>query len=76
MYGKVIIWFSRIWSRSVATNLLKAKDVPLAAMLKTLRHSKITTTMRYLRAGVEENAALLAESSYYTLGTAGDGCKE
>lgn len=32
--------------------------------------------MRYLRVGVEENAALLAESSYYTLGTAGDGCKE
>lgn len=62
--------------RSFATNLLKAKDVPLAAISKAFGHSKITTTMRYLRVGVEENAALLAESSYYTLGTAGDGCKE
>lgn len=27
--------------------------------------------MRYLRVGVEESAALLAESSYYTLGMGG-----
>lgn len=58
--------------RSFATNLLKAKDVPLAVISKALGHSKITTTMRYLRVGAEENAALLAESSYYALGTAGD----
>lgn len=62
--------------RSFATNLLKAKDVPLAAISKALGHSKITTTMRYLRVGAEENAALLAESSYYALGTVGNGRKE
>lgn len=28
--------------------------------------------MRYLRVGVEESAALLAESSYYTLGMGGE----
>ena len=62
--------------RSFATNLLKAKDVPLAAISKALGHSKITTTMRYLRVGAEENAALLAESSYYALGTVGNGREE
>lgn len=62
--------------RSFATNLLKAKDVPLAAISKALGHSKITTTMRYLRVGVEENAALLAGSSYYALEEKRDGGKE
>ena len=52
--------------RSFATNLLKAKDVPLAAISKALGHSKITTTMRYLRIGAEDNAAILAQSSYFT----------
>lgn len=51
--------------RSFATNLLKAKDVPLAAISKALGHSKITTTMRYLRVGVEENADILAASSFF-----------
>ena len=59
--------------RSFATNLSKAKDVPLSAISKALGHSKITTTMRYLRIGIEENAALLAESSYYSLGTTEEG---
>ena len=51
--------------RSFATNLLKAKDVPLAAISKALGHSKITTTMRYLRVGLEENADILAASSFF-----------
>lgn len=51
--------------RSFATNLLKAKDVPLAAISKALGHSKVTTTMRYLRVGVEENAEILAGSRYF-----------
>lgn len=51
--------------RSFATNLFKAKDVPLAAISKALGHSKITTTMRYLRVGVEENAEILAASSFF-----------
>lgn len=54
--------------RSFATNLLKAKDVPLAAISKALGHSKITTTMRYLRIGAEDNAAILAQSSYFNPG--------
>ena len=58
--------------RSFATNLLKAKDVPLAAISKALGHSKITTTMRYLRVGVEENASILAGSSYFKLSTEAD----
>ncbi len=53
--------------RSFATNLLKAKDVPLAAISKALGHSKITTTMRYLRVGAEENASILAGSSYFKM---------
>lgn len=53
--------------RSFATNLLKAKDVPLAAISKALGHSKITTTMRYLRVGAEENASILASSSYFKM---------
>lgn len=53
--------------RSFATNLHKAKDVPLAAIAKALGHYKITTTMRYLRVGVEENASILAGSSYFTM---------
>lgn len=52
--------------RSFATNLLKAKDVPLSAISKALGHSKITTTMRYLRVGVEENASILAGSRYFS----------
>lgn len=59
--------------RSFATNLSKAKDVPLYAISKALGHSKITTTMRYLRIGIDENAALLAESSYYSQGTTEEG---
>lgn len=51
--------------RSFATNLFKAKDVPLAAISKALGHSKVTTTMRYLRVGVEENAEILAASSFF-----------
>ncbi len=54
--------------RSFATNLLKAKDGPLAAISKALGHSKITTTMRYLRVGADDNAAILAQSSYFNPG--------
>ncbi len=53
--------------RSFATNLLKAKDVPLAAISKALGHNKVTTTMRYLRVGVEENAEILAGSRYFQM---------
>jgi len=53
--------------RSFATNLLKAKDVPLAVISKALGHSKVTTTMRYLRVGVEENAEILAGSKYFQM---------
>lgn len=51
--------------RSFATNLQKVKDVPLAAISRALGHSKVTTTMRYLRLGAEENAALLAASRFF-----------
>ncbi len=53
--------------RSFATNLLKAKDIPLAVISKALGHSKVTTTMRYLRVGAEENASILAGSSYFKM---------
>ena len=58
--------------RSFAANLLKAKDVPLAAISKALGHSKIATAMRYLRVGVEENAPILAGSGCFRL-SAGAG---
>ena len=44
--------------RSFAANLLKAKDVPLAAISKALGHSKIAAAMRYLRVDVWACGAL------------------
>lgn len=58
--------------RSFATNLLKAKDIPLAVISKALGHSKVTTTMRYLRVGAEENASILAGSSYFKMASEGN----
>ena len=58
--------------RSFATNLLKAKDIPLAVISKALGHSKVTTTMRYLRVGAEENASILAGSSYFKIASESD----
>lgn len=58
--------------RSFATNLLKAKDIPLAVISKALGHSKVTTTMRYLRVGAEENASILAGSSYFKMASEDD----
>lgn len=58
--------------RSFATNLLKAKDIPLAVISKALGHSKVTTTMRYLRVGAEENASILAGSSYFKMASESD----
>lgn len=42
-----------------------AAKVPLTAISKALGHKKVTTTMRYLRLGVDENAAILAGSSFF-----------
>lgn len=50
--------------RSFATHLQRSK-VPLSAISKALGHKKITTTMRYLRLGVDENAAILSGSSFF-----------
>lgn len=50
--------------RSFATHLQRSK-VPLTAISKALGHKKVTTTMRYLRLGVDENAAILAGSSFF-----------
>lgn len=50
--------------RSFATHLQRSK-VPLTAISKALGHKKVTTTMRYLRLGVDENAAILARSSFF-----------
>ena len=50
--------------RSIATHLQRSK-VPLTAISKALGHKKVTTTMRYLRLGVDENAAILAGSSFF-----------
>ena len=47
-------------------NLLKAKDVPLAAISKALGHSKIAAAMRYLRVGVW-GAPILAGSGCFRL---------
>ena len=58
--------------RSFAANLLKAKDVPLAAISKALGHSKIAAAMRYLRVGVEENAPILAGSGCFRLSAGAD----
>lgn len=52
--------------RSFAANLLKAKDVPLAAISKALGHSKIAAAMRYLRVGVW-GAPILAGSGCFRL---------
>lgn len=50
--------------RSFATHLQRSK-VPLSAISRALGHKKVTTTMRYLRLGVDENAAILAGSSFF-----------
>lgn len=50
--------------RSFATHLQRSK-VPLSSISKALGHKKITTTMRYLRLGMDENAAILAGSSFF-----------
>lgn len=50
--------------RSFATHLQRSK-VPLSSISMALGHKKVTTTMRYLRLGVDENAAILAGSSFF-----------
>ena len=57
--------------RSFAANLLKAKDVPLAAISKALGHSKIAAAMRYLRVGVG-SAPILAGSGCFRLPAGAD----
>ena len=44
--------------RSFATHLQRSK-VPLSSISMALGHKKVTTTMRYLRLGVDENAAIV-----------------
>ena len=55
--------------RSFAVNLLKAKDVPLAAISKALGHSRIAAAMRYLRVDVWACGALR-----FSPGTAASDC--
>lgn len=50
--------------RSFATHLQRSK-IPLSSISMALGHKKVTTTMRYLRLGVNENAAILAGSSFF-----------
>lgn len=50
--------------RSFATHLQRSK-IPLSSISMALGHKKVTTTMRYLRLGVDENAAILAGSSFF-----------
>lgn len=57
--------------RSFAANLLKAKDVPLAAISKALGHSKIAAAMRYLRVDVG-GAPILAGSGCFRLSAGAD----
>ena len=55
---------TRTARRSFATHLQRSK-VPLSSISMALGHKKVTTTMRYLRLGVDENAAILAGSSFF-----------
>ena len=50
--------------RSFATHLQRSK-VPLSSISMALGHKKVTTTMRYLRLGVDVTAAILAGSSFF-----------
>ncbi len=76
MLGEVQFGLDAYGQKIVCYQSFESKRCSSGRHFKGVGHKRITTTMKYLRVGIEENADLLAESSYYTLGTTGDGGKE